>query len=88
MHPFDIALSLIIAAGAGSGLVFIGVLIQWSLRKARPSAQPSVQHIEMAGTGAALSQPEAAPGAVEPVAEPAEEPPDPLAVSQGFRVRP
>src|SRR6202158_2677245 len=75
MHPFDIALSLIIAAGVGSGLVFIGVLIQWSLRKARPSAQPSVQHIETAGTGAALSQPEAAPGAAEPVvvAEPAEE---------------
>ena len=38
MHPFDIALSLLIAAGAGSALVFIGVLMQWSLRKARPSS--------------------------------------------------
>ncbi len=53
MHPFDIALSLIIAAGAGTGLVFIGVLIQWSLRKARPS----VMRIETAETGSALSQP-------------------------------
>lgn len=52
MHPFDIALSLIIAAGAGSGLVFIGVLIQWSLRKARPSDQ----RIDTAETGSAPSQ--------------------------------
>lgn len=37
MHPLEIVLSLAIAAGAGSGLIFIGVLIQWSLRKARPS---------------------------------------------------
>ena len=54
MHPFDIALSLLIAAGAGSGLVFIGVLIQWSLRKARPSHQ----RIETAEAGA--PQPEIA----------------------------
>ena len=40
MHPLDIALSLLIAAGAGSALVFIGVLMQWSLRKARPSVAP------------------------------------------------
>jgi fused signal recognition particle receptor len=38
VHPFDIALSLLIAAGTGSALVFIGVLMQWSLRKARPSS--------------------------------------------------
>jgi fused signal recognition particle receptor len=37
VHPLEIVLSLAIAAGAGSGLIFIGVLIQWSLRKARPS---------------------------------------------------
>jgi fused signal recognition particle receptor len=41
--PVDIALILIIAAGAGSGLVFIGVLIQWSLRKARPSRPPRLE---------------------------------------------
>jgi fused signal recognition particle receptor len=56
VHPFDIALSLIIAAGAGTGLVFIGVLIQWSLRKARPQARLSVQRIETAQTESALSQ--------------------------------
>jgi fused signal recognition particle receptor len=63
MHPFDIALSLLIAAGAGTGLVFIGVLIQWSLRKARPSRQ----QIEPAETEPALSQPapELAPEAIE-----------------------
>ena len=81
MHPFDIALSLVIAAGAGSGLVFIGVLIQWSLRKARPSAEPSVEiePSETAEAGAPSPQAEiaeAAPEAAEPVvvAEPAEEP--------------
>jgi fused signal recognition particle receptor len=78
MHPFDIALSLVIAAGAGSGLVFIGVLIQWSLRKARPSPKPSVEPIEIAEAGAPSTQPETAeavPEAAEPVvvAEPAEE---------------
>ncbi|HYL58068.1 MAG TPA: signal recognition particle-docking protein FtsY [Candidatus Acidoferrales bacterium] len=41
MHPLEIVLSLAIAAGAGSGLIFVGVLIQWSLRKARPS-RPAV----------------------------------------------
>ncbi|MGA8792488.1 hypothetical protein, partial [Candidatus Binatus sp.] len=41
--PFDIALILIIAAGGGSGLVFIGVLIQWSLRKARRSRPPRLE---------------------------------------------
>src|SRR5882672_9945361 len=79
MHPFDIGLSLLIAAGEGSGLVFIGVLIQWSLRKGRPSAEPSVEHLDTAEAGAAPSQAEIAekaPETVEPVviAEPAEEP--------------
>ncbi len=59
MHPFDIALSLVIAAGAGSGLVFIGVLIQWSLRKARPSPKHSVETVE------AQPQPEIAQEAPE-----------------------
>src|SRR5882762_6135312 len=79
MHPFDIALSLLIAAGAGSGLVFIGVLIQWSLRKARPSAKPSVEHLDTTEAGVPSPQPEIAEEAreaVEPVVvvEPAEEP--------------
>ena len=69
MTPFDIALILIIAAGAGSGLVFVGVLIQWSLRKARPS-RPSRLEAKM---------PPAAERAAEPappeIVEPAEAPP-------------
>ncbi len=71
MHPFDIALSLLIAAGAGSGLIFIGVLIQWSLRKARPSRR----QIE---TSPAPSQPapeslEEAPEAIDRAHEAVEE---------------
>ncbi|HZC45809.1 MAG TPA: signal recognition particle-docking protein FtsY [Candidatus Acidoferrum sp.] len=47
MTLFSIAFILIIAAGAGAGLVSIGVLIQWSLRKALPSP-PSHLEIEPA----------------------------------------
>ena len=43
MTPLAIVLILIIAAGAGTGLVSIGVLIQWSLRKARPSRPLQVE---------------------------------------------
>ncbi len=52
MHPLDIALSLLIAAGAGSALVFIGVLMQWSLRKARPAPE----RVETAEIAAAPTQ--------------------------------
>ena len=54
MHPFDIALSLLIAAGAGSALVFIGVLMQWSLRKARPSS-PQIETTETAPAASQLA---------------------------------
>ena len=61
MHPVDIALILIIAAGAGSALVFIEVLIQWSLRKARPSRPPRAEaEIQPAAERAAEPAPEAA----------------------------
>src|SRR5260370_5564973 len=60
MHPSDIALSLVIAAGAGAGLVFIGVLIQWSLRKARLSTNTSVVETTETAETAAPSQPEIA----------------------------
>jgi len=78
MHPFDIALSLVIAAGAGSALVFIGVLMQWSLRKARPSPKPAPEYVETVEAGAPSPQPEiadVAPEAAEPVpvVEPAAE---------------
>ena len=92
MHPLDIALSLVIAAGAGSALVFIGVLMQWSLRKARPSPKPAPEYVETIEAGAPSSQPEiaeAAPEAAEPVvvAEPAEEP-APVVAAPRAPVRP
>jgi fused signal recognition particle receptor len=88
MHPFDIALSLLIAAGAGSGLVFIGVLIQWSLRKARPSAKPSVQPSEIAEAGAPSTYPEtaeAAPEAAEPAPVVEAPPRAPVRIGLGLR---
>ena len=47
MTPLAIVLILTIAAGGAAGLVFIGVLIQWSLRKALPS-RPTHAEIEAA----------------------------------------
>jgi len=41
--PLDIVLILVIALGVGFALVFFHVLIQWSLRKARPSLPPPVE---------------------------------------------
>jgi fused signal recognition particle receptor len=66
--PFDIALILIIAAGAGSGLVFVGVLIQWSLRKARPSRPP---RLEAEPAQAAALGAEPTPETAEPSVAPA-----------------
>ncbi len=43
MTPLDIALILIVAAGAGAGLVSVGILIQWSLRKARPARPTQIE---------------------------------------------
>jgi fused signal recognition particle receptor len=57
MHPLDIALSLLIAVGAGSALVFIGVLMQWSLRKKHPQSRPSSAQLETTETEVAPSQP-------------------------------
>ncbi|MGB8413483.1 MAG: signal recognition particle-docking protein FtsY [Candidatus Binatus sp.] len=69
MTPLDIALILIIAAGAGSGLVFIGVLIQWSLRKARPS-RPSRLEAELPPVAERAAEP-----APPEIVAPAEAPP-------------
>ncbi len=67
MTPFDIALILIIAAGAGSGLVFIGVLIQWSLRKARPSRPPPRLEAELPPAAELAAEP-TPPETAEPAA--------------------
>jgi fused signal recognition particle receptor len=67
---FSIAFILIIAAGVGAGLIFIGVLIQWSLRKALPS-RPIRPEIEAAPQAEPLPPPELAPEP-EPTSELAE----------------
>jgi fused signal recognition particle receptor len=77
VSPFAIAFILIIAAGAGAGLIFIGVLIQWSLRKALPSRATHLE-IEAAPQLEPLPPPELAPEPtselIEPVAIPEPEP--------------
>ncbi len=77
MSPFVIAFILIIAAGGGAGLISIGVLIQWSLRKALPS-RPTHLEIEAAPQVEPLPPPELAPEPtseiIEPVAIPEPEP--------------
>ena len=65
MTPLAIVLILTIAAGGAAGLVFVGVLIQWSLRKALPS-RPAHAEIE------AAPQPEP-----EPILPPPELAPEP-----------
>jgi fused signal recognition particle receptor len=73
--PLSIVLILTIAAGGAAGLVFIGILIQWSLRKALP-ARPAQLEIESAPAAEPLPQPpELAP---EPTPEPAE----PVAIAE------
>ncbi len=93
MTPFDIAFILIIAAGAGSGLVFVGILIQWSLRKARPSRRPRVESappVEPAPPGEAVAEPTpeiAAPPAPGPTQPVAPRPPvrEPVRIGLGLR---
>jgi fused signal recognition particle receptor len=65
VSPLAIAFILIIAAGVGAGLIFVGVLIQWSLRKALPS-RPAHLEIEAAPQVEPLPPPELAP---EPTSE-------------------
>jgi fused signal recognition particle receptor len=69
VSPFAIAFILIIAGGAGAGLVFIGVLIQWSLRKALPS-RPSHLEIESAPQVEPIPPPELASEPTSELAEP------------------
>jgi len=96
--PFELVFILVLAVGGASGLVFIGVLIQWSLRKARPSRP---HQIEAADEVEPLPPPELAleptseliepPAAVEPEPEPeqyvAPPPPvrEPVRIGLGLR---
>ena len=68
MHPLEIVLSLALAVGAGAGLVFVGVLIQWSLRKARPSrpmARAAAEQREAVPAVDAVREVSAPPSGVE-----------------------
>ena len=93
MHPFDIALSLLIAAGAGSALVFIGVLMQWSLRKKRPQARPSIEKVaetepapsEPAETDREAAKMATAGGVAEKPAPAPEAPRAPVKIGLGLR---
>ena len=72
MTPLAIVLILTIAAGGAAGLVFIGVLIQWSLRKALPS-RPAHAEIEAAPQPEPepmLPPPELAPEPTSEILEP------------------
>jgi fused signal recognition particle receptor len=75
VSPFAIAFILIIAAGGGAGLIFIGVLIQWSLRKALPS-RPTPPQIEAAPQTQPLPPPEIAPEPTPELIQP--EPAEPI----------
>jgi fused signal recognition particle receptor len=75
--PLSIVLILIIAAGGGVGLVFIGILIQWSLRKALPSRPPQIeigQAREAEPPAAVEKFVDRAPERVEPASTAAPEP--------------
>ena len=86
MTPFAIVLILAIAAGAGSGLIFIGVLIQWSLRKALPSRPPQVEAAPEAEPAPQLELPPPQAVIAEPTPE-IVEPPPPEPVSRSRRRR-
>ena len=75
MTPFEIVFILAIAAGAGSGLIFIGVLTQWSLRKARPSRPPQVEAASEAELAPQVEQPAPQEAIAEPIPEIVERPP-------------
>ncbi|HUY28180.1 MAG TPA: signal recognition particle-docking protein FtsY [Candidatus Binataceae bacterium] len=60
MTPVDNLIIVLIALASGLGLIFIGVLIQWSLRKARPSAPSARQESEPSQAAAPESAPAAA----------------------------
>jgi fused signal recognition particle receptor len=78
--PFAIAFILTLAGGGAAGLVFIGVLIQWSLRKALPS-RPA--HLEIEAEPAAEPLPPPPELAAQPTSELIEPvaPPEPQPVA-------
>ena len=72
MTPLAIVLILTIAAGGAAGLVFVGVLIQWSLRKALPSraAHAEIEAAPQPEPEPMLPPPELAPEPTSEILEP------------------
>jgi fused signal recognition particle receptor len=70
--PLAIVLILTIAAGGATGLVFVGVLIQWSLRKALPSraAHAEIEAAPQPEPEPILPPPELAPEPTSEILEP------------------
>ncbi len=70
MHSLDIALALLISVGGSAGLIFIGILIQWSLRKAHPSRPPvEAVSLEVEAPPSEPSLPKPTPEIAAPPAE-------------------
>ncbi len=80
MHPLDIALALLISAGGSAALIFIGILIQWSLRKARPS-RPPVEAVSVE-----IEAPPSEPSLPKPIPEIAAPPATPAVVPEKVRI--
>lgn len=93
--PLEIVQILAIALGVGFALVFIHVLIQWSLRKARPSRPPRVEAApqveeeraaEIEPAPAEIAEPSAREEPAIPVAPPQPPPPrEPVRIGLGLR---
>jgi fused signal recognition particle receptor len=80
VHPLDIALALLISAGGSAALIFIGILIQWSLRKARPS-RPPVEAVSVE-----IEAPPSEPSLPKPIPEIAAPPATPAVVPEKPRI--
>jgi fused signal recognition particle receptor len=78
--PLTLVLILTIAAGGAAGLVFVGVLIQWSLRKALPSraTHAEVEAAPQPEPEAILPPPELAPEPTSEILEPPAEITEPV----------
>jgi fused signal recognition particle receptor len=88
--PLAIALILIIAAGGAAGLVFVGVLIQWSLRKALPSrpAHAEIATAPQPEPEPILPPPELAPEPTSEILEPPAEIAEPVAAVEPVEPEP
>ena len=101
MTPFELVFILVLSAGGAFSLVFIGVLIQWSLRKARPSlpvhvesepvAEPEPEVVPLPPPELALEEtaelvpPPAAPEPEPPAAPPSPPVREPARIGLGLR---